>query len=413
MLFLCSLFFALFSFLLFFCAPPLTAFFVYSRGSKLTVSTSVWDTPGKTDSPRTPRRFAVESHTRSNPFNPLSTLSGNPSSPSTPASSAFGLGSGAFASFGSSGKQSAKASDQKAESHQGERSTGPSTKAWGRPKESRDVSASANATATASSPASSSPVAATRDHPLKATWIVWYRPPTSKYSDYEKSTIALASISTVESFWAVYSHLKHPSQLPAVSDYHIFRKDIRPVWEDEANKKGGKWIVRLKKGVADRYWEELLLAIIGDQFGEAGEEICGAVLSVRSGEDVLSVWTRIDGGKNIKIRYVISSHFESLDEYLTNTVFFSFFFSETIKRLLAFPSDTNIQWKSHDDSIAQRAAVDQARHEKSQGSSHHHHHHHNRNHEHHTQGPERRRQQHHQHHNTQDESTDKDRSTLP
>ncbi|KAI5303737.1 hypothetical protein KEM56_007242 [Ascosphaera pollenicola] len=132
-----------------------------SKGSsKLTVSTSVWDTPGKTDSPRTPRRFAVESHTRSNPFNPLSSLSGNPSSPSTAASSAFGLGSGAFASFGSSGKQSAKTSDQKVES-QAERNTRASNKAWGRPKESKEALSSA----------SSSASVAARDHPLKATWI--------------------------------------------------------------------------------------------------------------------------------------------------------------------------------------------------------------------------------------------------
>lgn len=96
--------------------------------------------------------------------------------------------------------------------------------------------------------------------------------------------------------------MKRPSLLPSVSDYHIFKKGIRPVWEDEANKRGGKWIVRLKKGVADRYWEDLLLAMIGDQFAEAGDEVCGAVLSVRGGEDVLSVWTRIDGGRNIKIR---------------------------------------------------------------------------------------------------------------
>lgn len=112
--------------------------------------------------------------------------------------------------------------------------------------------------------------------------------------------------SSVESFWAVYVHLKRPSTLPSVSDYHIFRKGIRPVWEDEENKRGGKWIIRLKKGVSDRYWEDLLFAIVGDQFAEAGEEVCGAVLSVRSGEDVLSVWTRIDGGRNIKIRYVVA-----------------------------------------------------------------------------------------------------------
>ena len=40
---------------------------------------------------------------------------------------------------------------------------------------------------------------------------------------------------------------------------------------------------------------------------------------------------------------------------------------ETIKRLLAFPPDTNIVWKSHDDSIAQRSALDQARQEKAGG----------------------------------------------
>jgi hypothetical protein len=37
---------------------------------------------------------------------------------------------------------------------------------------------------------------------------------------------------------------------------------------------------------------------------------------------------------------------------------------ETIKRLLAFPPDTNIVWKSHDDSIAQRSALDDARQQK-------------------------------------------------
>ena len=229
-----------------------------------------------------------------NGISPLTTT--NISSPTTGASSAFGLGSGAFASFGSttktprtpgtsldfanSGTPAAANSDKR--EHDG---TGAVVK----------TKASASSLTTRSS--STNP-----EHSLKSTWIVWYRPPTSKYSDYEKSTIPLAQFSTVESFWTVYCHLKRPSSLPSVSDYHIFKKGIRPVWEDEENKRGGKWIVRLKKGVADRYWEDLLLAMIGDQFAEASEEVCGAVLSVRSGEDVLSVWTRIDGGRNIKIR---------------------------------------------------------------------------------------------------------------
>jgi len=140
-------------------------------------------------------------------------------------------------------------------------------------------------------------------HPLRFTWIVWYRAPGTKFQDYEKSTLKIASFSSVEEFWLVYSHLRRPSALPFVSDYHIFKKGIRPVWEDKENRKGGKWIIRLKKGVSTRYWEDLLLAIIGDQFGDSGEDLCGAVLSIRGAEDVLSVWTRIETGANLKIRY--------------------------------------------------------------------------------------------------------------
>jgi len=34
------------------------------------------------------------------------------------------------------------------------------------------------------------------------------------------------------------------------------------VWEDDENKRGGKWIIRLKKGVIDRYWDDMLLAVV-------------------------------------------------------------------------------------------------------------------------------------------------------
>ena len=44
------------------------------------------------------------------------------------------------------------------------------------------------------------------------------------------------------------------------------------------------------------------------------------------------------------------------------------FCRETIKRVLAFPPDTSIIWKSHDDSIAQRSALDEARHQKTGGT---------------------------------------------
>jgi translation initiation factor 4E len=282
------------------------------------------------------------------------------SSPTGGAATAFGLGSGAFASFGSATrtpKTPGSAFDFSKAAGSTASPSAPLDKKE-KPPVGRALSTFTKATTstTADEGLGGPSVDLEIPWPLKHSWVIWYRPPTSKNSDYEKSTKAMCKMATVQQFWKTFAHLKRPSALPTVSDYHFFKEGIRPVWEDEENKRGGKWIMRLKKGVSDRYWEDLLMAIIGDQFAEAGEEVCGAVLSVRSGEDVFSIWTKNDGGRNIKIRLVLSRlHLFTC----TNTDH-----RETIKRVLSLPADTNIVWKSHDDSITQRTALDHARHEK-------------------------------------------------
>ncbi len=75
------------------------------------------------------------------------------------------------------------------------------------------------------------------------------------------------------------------------SDLHLFREGIKPAWEDPNNCKGGHWTIRLKKGLTSYYWEELLFAIIGEQF-DVGNEICGLSCCIRHGEDVLTLWNR-------------------------------------------------------------------------------------------------------------------------
>ncbi|KAG0057247.1 Eukaryotic translation initiation factor 4E type 2 [Gryganskiella cystojenkinii] len=166
-------------------------------------------------------------------------------------------------------------------------------------------------------------------HPLHFNWVFWFmhRAPGSRILNYESSMKRIASFGSVEDFWAVYSHLRRPHELPTVSDYHLFKQGVRPVWEDATNINGGKWIVRLKKGLASRYWENLVMAVIGDQF-DVGSEICGAVLSIRGGEDILSLWNQSahEGRINLKIR-------------------------DTMKRVLNLPADTIMEYKTHNDAL--------------------------------------------------------------
>lgn len=278
----------------------------------------------------------TSSHSNRNPFNAMSPSTTSLASPTTGASSAFGLGSGAFASFGSSKtpKTPGGALDFSTAVGGSAKTQTPTAE-----KNVKDLVSRSSKTSLADSKVGTPPPT----HTLRHSWVFWFRPPISKlngFVDYEKTLHAMAGFDTAEDFFKVYRHLKRPSALPLVSDYHIFKKGIRPVWEDDENKHGGKWIVRLKKGVADRYWEDLLFAIIGDQLAEVSEEICGAILSVRNGEDILSIWTRTDAGIVLKIK-------------------------DMLKRVLSLPQATQIAWKSHDSSIQQRTAIDDARKEKS------------------------------------------------
>lgn len=59
----------------------------------------------------------------------------------------------------------------------------------------------------------------------------------------------------------------------------VSHADLCPC-QDESNRSGGKWIIRLRKGLASRFWENIILAMLGEQF-MVGEEICGAVVSIR------------------------------------------------------------------------------------------------------------------------------------
>jgi translation initiation factor 4E len=55
----------------------------------------------------------------------------------------------------------------------------------------------------------------------------------------------------------------------------------------------GKWVLTMKNNPAllDRCWNWLAMALVGEEL-EEGDEICGAVVSLRSKVDRIQVWTR-------------------------------------------------------------------------------------------------------------------------
>ncbi|KAK3584699.1 hypothetical protein CHS0354_021372 [Potamilus streckersoni] len=167
------------------------------------------------------------------------------------------------------------------------------------------------------------------EHPLQFNYAYWFsrKSPGKQSASYDQNLKLVGTFASVEQFWKLYSHMVRPSDLTGHSDYHLFKEGIRPVWEDSANRTGGKWIIRLKKGLASRCWENLILAMLGEQF-MVGEEICGAVISIRYQEDILSLWNRTAN-----------------DLTTTSRI------RDTLKRVLNLPPNTIMEYKTHVDSL--------------------------------------------------------------
>lgn len=157
---------------------------------------------------------------------------------------------------------------------------------------------------------------------------LWYaRKGSHRASEYSKSLHFIGRCATVEQWWSLYCHLLRPTELKPYRKLHLFKAGVKPMWEDPENIRGGKWILRLRKNKVNRAWENVCMAMLGEQF-LVGPEICGIVLSTQYPEDLLSIWNKnaIDVGSTNRIR-------------------------DVLKRILNLPANFPIEYKPHADSL--------------------------------------------------------------
>ena len=78
--------------------------------------------------------------------------------------------------------------------------------------------------------------------------------------------------------------------LPKSCEFYLFRSGIKPLWEDPANKGGGRYVLHIKKIFANKTWEDMLISLICSTNNES--DVNGVVINVRSWEILLSVWMK-------------------------------------------------------------------------------------------------------------------------
>mmetsp|Transcript_15600 Transcript_15600/g.60979 ORF Transcript_15600/g.60979 Transcript_15600/m.60979 type:complete len:223 (+) Transcript_15600:350-1018(+) len=172
------------------------------------------------------------------------------------------------------------------------------------PAEKKDDAAAAPAAAAAENgkaeeavPAGLQPQDLAIKHPLHNSWSMWYDNPGRKTSQHSwgDHLRQISTFSFVEDFWRVYNNIHLASKLASGSNYHLFKQGIEPKWEDEANKRGGKWIVQFpskQRKDLDKRWLWCVLALVGENLDDDNDEVCGAVVSIRRSQDKIAIWTK-------------------------------------------------------------------------------------------------------------------------
>lgn len=176
-------------------------------------------------------------------------------------------------------------------------------------------------------------------HPLQNNWVLWYDNPGKRTSqaswgDYLKK---VTDFDTVEDFWRMFNNVKPASSLQSGSNYHLFKENIEPKWEDAANAKGGKWTVpipRNRKDMVDTMWLYAILGCIGESFEEA-DDVCGIVVSLRKAQDRICLWTK-DWRNEAAVKNI----------------------GRQLKAMLELPENTVLGYQSHEDSSKTKSTKD-------------------------------------------------------
>ncbi|XP_068596489.1 eukaryotic translation initiation factor 4E-1A-like [Brachionichthys hirsutus] len=155
-------------------------------------------------------------------------------------------------------------------------------------------------------------------HPLQNKWALWFFK-NDKSKTWQANLRLISKFDAVEDFWALYNHIQLPSNLMSGCDYSLFKDGIEPMWEDEQNRRGGRWLITLSKqqrrSDLDHFWLETvrpvlrfgqsasafeksrivslpqLMCLVGEAFDNYSDDVCGAVINVRNKGDKIAVWT--------------------------------------------------------------------------------------------------------------------------
>lgn len=109
--------------------------------------------------------------------------------------------------------------------------------------------------------------------------------------EYLEKVKKIFEFSTIDEFWEIYQYLVKPEVSRHGIEIMIFKNLIKPMWEDESNKNGGKVTIKVKKEYSNLVWDEMVYRFIGNNFPLTNNnDLNGIIFSVKRDSIFIQVW---------------------------------------------------------------------------------------------------------------------------
>lgn len=113
-----------------------------------------------------------------------------------------------------------------------------------------------------------------RPLPFQYRWTVWFdkhSSPGDNNPNYDNRLMVLyEDVADIATFYRVYNN--YPWDKIRLRDtVHIFRKGVKPVWEDPENLHGGCWTFRVPKAKSQPFFHEITILCMANELQAAIE----------------------------------------------------------------------------------------------------------------------------------------------
>lgn len=126
--------------------------------------------------------------------------------------------------------------------------------------------------------------------PFQNSWNLWYHHEKDNWaiSGYRK----IHTINNLEDFWSLFNNWNKIGGVYS-RQFFLMKNDIEPTWEDENNRNGGCWSLKVPIQIAFNIWERLSCFLMLEQVSNIKDDINGLSISVKKNNNcVIKIWNK-------------------------------------------------------------------------------------------------------------------------